>query len=222
MAKFLFAVFAFPVVLLAGAGFAFGQVRWEPAIQAFEEADQQDPPPDDPVLFVGSSSIRMWRTLEEDFEGLPVMNRGFGGSQMSDLIHYAHRIVTPYAPRLILVYEGDNDVAAGKSAEQVYRDYRHFASLTRNLLPQVRIAFISIKPSLAREHLLEEMRRANDLIEEYAEGRPHLEFIDVFMPMLGEDGQPRPDIFIEDGLHMNEKGYAIWKDVIAPYLHQAP
>ena len=206
------------ILALGAASAALAQGQWEEAIQAFERMDETDPPPQGAVLFAGSSSIRLWPALAEDFPDARVINRGFGGSQMSDLIHFAHRIVTPYAPRLVFVYEGDNDVAAGKTAEQVFADYRRFASLVRNQLPDTRIAFISIKPSLARRALMDEMRKANERIEAYARTRDYLDYIDVFTPMLGEDGEPSPDIFLEDGLHMNEAGYAIWAKAIRPYL----
>lgn len=213
------------LILLAG-GLAFSaalqpalaQEQWEEAIQAFEQMDETDPPPEGAILFAGSSSIRLWTTLTEDFPDARIINRGFGGSQMSDLIHFADRIVTPYTPRLILVYEGDNDVAAGKTAEQVFTDYREFVSLVHDALPDTRIAFIAIKPSLARRALMDEMRKANGLIEEYAGARDHLDYIDIFTPMLGEDGEPLPDVFVEDGLHMNAAGYAIWAEAVRPYL----
>lgn len=206
------------VLAFAAASPASAQNQWEEAIRAFERMDETEPPPEGAVLFAGSSSIRMWSTLAEDFPDEPVINRGFGGSQMSDLIHFAGRIVTPYGPRLILVYEGDNDVAAGKTAEQVFTDYRRFVSLMRNQLPDTRIAFIAIKPSLARRSLMDEMRKANEWIEAYAAARDYLDYIDVFTPMLGEDGEPSPHIFLEDGLHMNAAGYAIWAEAIRPYL----
>ncbi len=206
------------IMTLAAASPAYAQNQWEEAIRTFEQMDETDPPPAGAVLFAGSSSIRMWSTLAEDFPDARVINRGFGGSQMSDLIYFAGRIVTPYAPRLVLIYEGDNDVVAGKTAEQVFTDYRRFVSLMRNQLPDTRIAFIAIKPSLARRSLMDEMRKANELIEAYARTRDHLDYIDVFTPMLGEDGEPSPHIFLEDGLHMNAAGYAIWAEAVRPYL----
>ena len=212
------------VLLAAGLAFsvalqpALAQEQWEEAIQAFEQMDETDPPPEGAILFAGSSSIRLWSTLAEDFPDARVINRGFGGSQMSDLIHFADRIVTPYAPRLILIYEGDNDVAAGKTAEQVFADYQEFVSLVHDVLPDTRIAFIAIKPSLARRALMDEMRKANGLIEEYASARKHLDYIDIFTPMLGEDGEPLPDVFVEDGLHMNAAGYAIWAEAVRAFL----
>ena len=212
------ALLAGSLVCFAASQPALAQDQWEEAIQAFEQMDETDPPPEGAVLFAGSSSIRMWTTLAEDFPDVRVINRGFGGSQMSDLIHYVDRIVTPYAPRLVLVYEGDNDVAAGKTAEQVFTDYQQFTSMVHNVLPDTRIAFIAIKPSLARRALMDEMHKANGLIEEYARTRDRLDYIDIFTPMLGEDGEPLPDVFLEDGLHMNAAGYAIWTEAVRPYL----
>lgn len=206
------------LMLFAASQSAHAQEQWEEAIQAFEQMDETDPPPEGAILFAGSSSIRMWSTLAEDFPDARVINRGFGGSQMSDLIHFADRIVTPYSPRLILVYEGDNDIAANKTAEQVFADYQQFVSLVHDQLPDTRIAFIAIKPSLARRALMEEMRKANGLIEEYASARDQLDYIDIFTPMLGEDGEPLPDVFLDDGLHMNAAGYAIWTEAVRPYL----
>ncbi len=217
-ASLYLALLAGSLLCFAASQPALAQDQWEEAIRAFEQMDETDPPPESAVLFTGSSSIRMWTTLAEDFPDARVINRGFGGSQMSDLIHYADRIVTPYAPRLILVYEGDNDVAAGKTAEQVFTDYQQFISLVHDQLPDTRIAFIAIKPSLARRFLMDEMHKANGLVEEYTSTCDHLDYIDIFTPMLGEDGEPLPDVFLEDGLHMNAAGYAIWTEAVHPYL----
>lgn len=197
---------------------AKAQAQWEADIRSFEQADAADPPEPGGVLFLGSSSIRMWSTLTEDFAGTMVLNRGFGGSQTTDVIHYLHRIVVPYSPRLIVLYEGDNDIAAGKSAEEVFRDYRRFVALVRNQLPDARIAFIAVKPSLARWNLAPEMQRLNRLVENHASGRDHLDYIDVWEPMLGADGEPMANLFLDDGLHMNERGYAIWTEAVAPFV----
>jgi len=192
--------------------------KWEADIQKFEEADRQQPPAKGAVVFVGSSSIRMWKELAEDFPGVRVLNRGFGGSQIADSTHFADRIVTPYQPRMILLYAGDNDLGAGKTPQQVLADYQAFVQRVRAKLPQVKIAFISIKPSLARLKLMEQMRAANTLVREYSAQQKNLLFVDVFTPMLNEAGQPRPELFIKDGLHMTRDGYAIWRKVIAPVL----
>jgi lysophospholipase L1-like esterase len=193
--------------------------KWEADIQKFEAADQQTPPARGAVLFIGSSSIRMWKELADDFFETKVINRGFGGSQIADSTYFADRIVVPYQPRLIVLYAGDNDLAAGKTPQQVFEDYQAFVSRVRAKLPQVKIAFISIKPSLARLKLMEQMRAANALIRSYSAKGKGLIFMDVFTPMLNEAGQPRPELFINDGLHMNRAGYAIWRKVIAPHLH---
>jgi lysophospholipase L1-like esterase len=192
--------------------------KWEAEIQKFEEADRQHPPAKNGVVFVGSSSIRMWQALAEDFPGVNVLNRGFGGSQLADSTYFADRVVTPYQPRMILLYAGDNDLAAGKTPPQVLADYQAFVQRVRAKLPQVKIAFISIKPSLARLKLMDQMRTANALVREYSAKQKNLLFVDVFTPMLDEAGQPRPELFIKDGLHMNREGYAIWRKVIAPVL----
>lgn len=192
--------------------------RWEADIKKFEEADRQNSPAKGAVLFVGSSSIRMWKDLAEDFPETKVINRGFGGSQLADSTYYADRIVITYQPRLIVLYAGDNDLAAGKTPQQVFEDYRAFVSRVRAKLPNVKIVYISIKPSLARVKLMEQMRAANELIRVYAAKGKNFVFIDVFTPMLNQAGQPRPELFIQDGLHMNREGYNIWRKVIAPYL----
>ena len=193
--------------------------RWEADIKKFEEADRQNPPAKSAVVFVGSSSIRMWKDLAEDFPDTKVINRGFGGSQLADSTYYADRIVIPYQPRMVVLYAGDNDLAAGKTPQQVFEDYKTFVSRVREKLPNAKIAFISIKPSLARVKLMEQMRATNELIRGYAAAGKNLVFIDVFPPMLNQAGQPRPELFIQDGLHMNREGYDIWRKVVAPYLH---
>ncbi|MBS1810099.1 MAG: hypothetical protein JST84_18205 [Acidobacteria bacterium] len=192
--------------------------KWESEIRKFEEADRQNPPPKNGVLFIGSSSIRMWKDLATDFPQTKVLNRGFGGSEIADSTSFVDRIVVPYQPRLVLLYAGDNDLAAGKTPQQVFEAYQDFVRRIRAKLPKAKIGFISIKPSLARVKLMEQMRTANDLIRRFAEKQKNLIFIDVFTPMLNAEGQPRPELFIKDGLHMNREGYDIWRRVVAPYL----
>ena len=148
------------------------------------------------------------------------MNRGFGGSTYADLIHFAHRIVIPYAPATIVVYSGDNDVAGGKKAEQVFADFKTFVGLVHKDLPKTRILVIGIKPSIARWALFGEMRKANSLIRAHAEQNARLIYIDSEAPMLGGDGMPRRDLLLKDGLHMNDEGYAIWTALVMPHLKQ--
>lgn len=195
---------------------------WEADIQGFEAADEADPPLSEAVLFVGSSSIRMWTTLEEDFPDVPIINRGFGGSEITDIIRFADRIVVPYQPRMIFFYAGDNDIANDKSAADVVADFQRFVDLVHESLPSTRIAFISIKPSPARWEVLGEMRKANGLISEYAASTDLVEYVDVFTQMLDAAGRPRAELFAEDGLHLNENGYRLWREVSAPFLAPEP
>ncbi len=198
------------------------QKKWEPEIQQFEKSDKENPPPKGAVLFIGSSSIRMWKSLSEDFPGIKVINRGFGGSQIADSTFYVDRLVTPYRPRMIVFYAGDNDLFDGKTPQQVLDDYKAFVSRVRLKLPSTKIAFISIKPSPARASIIDKMRQANALIRNYSSHEKRLLFIDVFTPMLGKDGNPRPELFGPDRLHMNGQGYELWKSVVAPYLISKP
>ena len=191
---------------------------FEPEIQAFEAADRVHPPPMGGIVFVGSSSIRLWETLAADFPGAAVINRGFGGSQLSDAVRYAPRIVLPYRPRLIVLYAGDNDLAAGKSPDQILRDYMAFVRLVRRRLPQARIAFISVKPSPARRALAAQARRTNRLVRQFSSGDRRLRYVDVYTPMLGASGAPRPELYQADSLHMTAAGYAIWRDRLTPVV----
>lgn len=187
-------------------------------IARFLAADRVRPPPAGGVLFVGSSTIRLWAGLEADFPTTPAVQRGFGGSELDEVIHYAPYIVLPYRPRLIVLYAGDNDIASGKSPEAVFRDYKAFVALIRSALPDTRIAFISIKPSGARWALVDKIRATNALVRGYTATDPRLIYVDAFTPMLGADGLPRAELFLEDRLHLNARGYALWKDLLAPVV----
>jgi len=201
---------------------ALGQTtnRWEKEIAAFEAQDKTNPPPKGAILFIGSSSIRLWKTLAEDFPDLKVINRGFGGSEIADSVHFLDRMVIPYEPKRIVMYAGGNDINANKTPEQVARDFRAFVAKVHAKLPETKIAYISIAGNPARWAQVERVKRANELIREFTTTNKWLQFIDVFPHMLGEDGKPLPDIFVEDRLHMNEKGYAIWKRVVGASLRE--
>jgi lysophospholipase L1-like esterase len=170
------------------------------------------------VVFIGSSSIQSWKSLADDFPGTRVINRGFGGSELADSTFYADRIVIPYQPKMVVLYAGDNDLADGRTPQQVFEDYKAFVERVHRKLPTTKIAYISIKPSPARASLLQRMKEANRLIKTYATHHKRLIYIDVFTPMLGKDGNPRPELFGPDRLHMNSEGYGLWKLVIAPYI----
>lgn len=200
---------------------AFAQNKtnaFEKEILAFEAKDKTNPPPKDAILFLGSSSIRMWKTLAQDFPRYRVINRGFGGSQIADSIYFADRIVLPYAPPVIVFYAGGNDINAGKSAATVFNDFKTFVAKVREKLPATKIAYISIAPNPARWSQIDRIREANKLIRDYTAKQKGLSFIDVHSQMLGADGQPKPDIYLADKLHMNEKGYAIWTRIVGEYL----
>ena len=190
---------------------------WEPAIAAFEESDRSSPPPAGEIVFVGSSSIRLW-DVHRYFPDLRIINRGFGGSQLSDAVRYAERIVTPYQPRIVVVYAGDNDIYAGATSEQVTISFEQFVRLVRARVPGVRIVFIGIKPSLQRWDVIERTRLANELIRAYAEHDDGVAFVDVDQAMLGWDERPRPELFVADGLHMTPAGYELWSALLRPLL----
>ena len=194
--------------------------RWDAAFASFAADDAAHPHPPGGVLFVGSSSIRLWGDLERQFEAAPVViKRGFGGSQLSDCVKHLSRLVLPYRPRTVLVYAGDNDLAAGTPPQEVYRRFVAFVDGVHRELPQTHIAYISIKPSPARAHLLGTIRETNGLIREYAEREDSVDYIDVFTPMLDAEGRPRAELFRADRLHLNGEGYALWQRVIAPHVH---
>ncbi len=194
--------------------------RWEPAIQAFEKQDQKTMPTEGAVLFLGSSSIRLW-DIEASFPDLVTIKRGFGGSMISDVNHFVNRIVLPYKPKTIVLYAGDNDIALGKTAEQVVTDFKAFVKHVHASLPETRILFLSIKPSVARWSVYDEMKRANEDIRRYCEADEKLVFVDVGSCLLGADGTPRADLLMSDGLHLNTEGYAAWNKVLKPLLADA-
>jgi len=195
-------------------------VDWEPAIRAFEERDRQSPPPRQGIVFLGSSSVRMW-DVAASFPGLPVINRGFGGSQYADAVKYAPRIVIPYAPRVVVIYSGDNDLAKGKSPQQVADDCGQLVAKLRAALPETKLVVLGVKPSPSRLKLFETGRQTNRLIEKTLGQRPGVVFIDVAPPMLDDQGLPRGELFKEDKLHMNAAGYKIWADLLRPHLEVA-
>ena len=171
------------------------------------------------ILFTGSSSIRVWTSLKTDFPKYNVLNRGFGGSEMADLIHFADKLIMPYRPKQIFIYEGDNDINAGKSAGEILHEADKLLSLIRKKLPRkVEVVFISAKPSLKRWQLKDKYLDYNRKLELWTKQQGNVAFIDVWTPMLNTDGNVLNDLFIEDGLHMNKKGYEIWAKVIGPYI----
>lgn len=199
-----------------------GPERFEKTIEAFEANDKANPPPANPILFVGSSTFRSWRSLEQDFAPLPAVNRGFGGSKMTDVLHFFDRVVLPYKPRIIVVYEGDNDlVSATSKAETFIANCRTFIQRVRDEIPETKqIVFIPPKPSVKRWHRWPEMKRASDLLKELAASEPGISVIDTASTLLAADGKPDPGLF-KDGLHMTAEGNAKWVAIIKPLLEKA-
>lgn len=220
MKRFLL-IFSLSILLCASFSNAQTYKRanlWQSEIDAFAEIDRRQTPPSPAILFVGSSSIRKWDNLRRDFPRYNVVNRGFGGSHIEDVNHYFDQLVTPFQAKKIFFYAGENDITDSKTPEQVLEDFRMFMALVREKSPQSKIFFISLKPSPSRWALRDKMQRANTLIKAECEKNKNSRFIDVWTPMLDAQGEPKAEIFIADKLHMNEKGYAIWRAVLTKYL----
>ena len=194
--------------------------RFDEAIEAFEAADRKSMPDKGKVLFLGSSSIRRWDTAAA-FEGIDSINRGFGGSQTSDCIYFFDRIVTPYEPSVIVLYEGDNDIAAGKMVEQVFNDFQTFNSMVRDKLPNTKIVYIPIKPSIKRAQLWPLMHLVNQLVYVRSQKSRHLYYADIASPMLATGMPPSKSLFADDGLHLSDEGNALWASIIRPVLEEA-
>ena len=191
--------------------------RWEKNIKRFEADDKKNPPPKGKILFLGSSSIVRWKT-EKLFPNHTTINRGFGGSQISDSLEFADRILLPYRPHTIVFYAGDNDIAAGESSKQVVDDYKALIAKTRAALPKTKFVFVAIKPSIARRKLWGEMNKANTAIAELSKTDPLLEYLDIATPMLGPNGKVKPELLVKDGLHLSKEGYKLWTKLTLPHL----
>ncbi len=221
--KVLALVLVCGIALLVGGGERDGDAamkRWGKAIGQFEEWDSRNSYPVDAVLFVGSSSIRMWRT-RESFGDLAVINRGFGGSQISDVNYFIDGIVLKYRPRVIVFYAGDNDVAAGKSEKRVLEDYRKFVKIVHGKLAQTPIIYIGIKPSGSRWGMWPVMAEANAMIEDLCGKDRRLLYFDSATPLLDGEGKPDSKLFLDDKLHLNREGYKIWTRLVGPVIEKA-
>lgn len=192
--------------------------KWEKAIAAFEAADRANPPAKGAVLFVGASGIVRWKTLAEDFPEQRVLNRAFGGSQIAESTHFAERIIFPYEPRMILLRAGGNDIHAGKSAEQVFADFKGFVAKVRSKFPEMPIVFISISPSASRWAEAGTAKAANALIAAYIRETPNLKYVETYDMVLGADGKPRPELFVEDQLHFTPAAYKLLAERVRPVL----
>lgn len=196
-----------------------GSERFNDEINTFIQWDKKNSFPQDAILFVGSSTIKFWNTALS-FPNLQVINRGFGGSQISDVNYYYEQIVGKYKPAKIVFYAGENDIAAGKSAGQVLVNYEKFIEKVEQDFPEAQVFYLPIKPSLSRWQLWSEMSAANAKIKEFVETKPNLFYVDTASAMLNKKLEPNPSLFIDDGLHMNDKGYQLWKYILSSYIDE--
>ena len=213
---------AFASVLFASAACAQGPpvdpfAHWEREIAGIGARLREAPPKAGGVLFAGSSSIRLW-DVPKSFPDLPALNVGFGGSEIRDSTHFAARLILPHKPSAVVFYAGDNDIAAGRTPEQVRDDFRAFAKVVHEKRPKTRILWLAVKPSLKRWEMFDTQKSANALVKELCGKDDRLVYIDTVTPMLGTDGRPVPDLFVKDGLHLSEKGYALWNGLVKTHL----
>lgn len=208
----IFIFFAFSIFI------ASAQKPFADEIAGFRHDDSVSFPGKGKILFVGSSSFRLWKDLQTDFPDLQIINRGFGGSTLDDVLLYKEQIIKPYAPRQVVVYCGENDLANGTSPEKVTANFIELFNYIRGNFPRADVIFVSIKPSPSRKHILDNVRKANGAIRQFLAGQKRATFVDVFSLMLDSNGNFREELFVEDRLHMNRKGYDIWKQALMPHL----
>ncbi len=207
---------------LAGcASDGFGRhnfARWEKAVRVIEQQNAKSPPAPGAIVFTGSSTVVRWKTLAKDFPNLPVLNCGFGGSQIVDATHFADRIIFPYSPKMVLLRAGGNDLWAGKPPAEVADDFKEFAETVHDKLPAAKIVFISLSPSLARWKQHDREKELNALVAEYIANKPWLEYVETYDLPLGTNGLPRRELFVSDKLHFNAAGYKLLADRVRPSL----
>lgn len=194
--------------------------RWEPTIRAFEEQDREAPPAPGPMLFTGSSTIVRWETLAQDFPFAPTLNRGFGGSQVADVLEYVDRVVVAYHPRVVVIYSADNDFTAGKSTAQILEDYAELEARVHAALPATPLVIIGAKPSERCWQFADPMRELNARLAEWARAAADVELVPVWDLMVGADGRPRPELY-SDGLHLTPEGYRLWVERLTSPLRAA-
>lgn len=214
--------FGLLALLVATAGIAAEPAaakvdRWAAEMRRIAEADEKTHAATGGVVFVGSSSIRLWE-LDQSFPRMHALNRGFGGSELADSVRHVELLVLRHQPRVVVVYAGDNDIAKGKSPETVVGDFKAFVAAVHGKLPKTKIVYIAIKPSLARWKLAEPMQQANGEIKAICEKSENCQFVDVWPAMLDADGKPRGELFVKDGLHMTPAGYEVWTALVKPHV----
>lgn len=192
--------------------------KWVKTIAAWEKSDQEKMPAPGAILFVGSSTIVRWKSLAADFPSVRVLNRGFGGNQIKDSTHYAERMIFPYAPSMIFIRAGGNDINAGWPAEDVFEDYKKFVAKMRGKLPGIPIAFIGLSPTIKRWEQVAEGDKLNALVAAHCKTQEGLSYIDCSKMTLGADGKPRPELFVDDKLHLSEAGYKLLAEAVRPFI----
>ncbi len=192
--------------------------RWEKDVAAFEAADRINPPPNNALLFIGSSTIVRWKTLQQDYPSRPIINRGFGGNEIADSTHFADRMIFPYQPRMIFLRAGGNDIHNGKTPEQVFADFKEFVATVHAKLPKTQIVYISLSPSIARWDERDAAKKLNALIANFVNRTPRLQYIETYDLVLDAKGEPRPELFVEDKLHFSPEGYKLHTERIRPYV----
>jgi len=192
--------------------------RFEADIKKFEAEDKAHPPTQGSIVFIGASSFARWSNLAESFPDLKVVNRGFGGSELSEAVKYAPRVVVPHAPRIVVLYAGENDLNRGITPDVIASDFDKFSQLIHTSLPATRIVVIGLKPSLLRWKLRDGMQQANTLIRTRCAADAKCTYVDPWPSMIGKDGTPKPEFFVEDGLHMTPEGYKAWTQMLRPHL----
>jgi lysophospholipase L1-like esterase len=189
-------------------------------IKAFQSADSALMPPQNAILFAGSSSFRLWKNIQEDFQGYTIVNRGFGGSALPDVIRYREEILFPYHPKQVVIYCGENDFAIDPKlpSDSVVERFKTLFKMIRERFKKTNITYVSMKPSPSRWKMKDQMMAANEGIKTYLKSQRRTNYVDIWGPMLAENGEPMKDLFLSDNLHMNAKGYAIWKEAITHFL----
>jgi lysophospholipase L1-like esterase len=195
--------------------------QWDAEIAKLEAKAAKRPDLHGGVVFTGSSSIKNWKTLSKDFNGIPVINMGFGGSELADAVFYIDRLTLQYKPRVVVLYSGENDINAKVPVQRVFEDLKQFITLVHKSDPATRIIFVSLKPSPSREKHLDKVREYNRLAADYIKGIRNVEFADIFTPMMTSDGKFRDELYVSDRLHMTPTGYAIWTEILSPMVKKA-
>jgi len=204
--------------LLLFSASVFAQNPFEREIVAYEKQDSISMPKKGQILFLGSSSFRLWKNFDADMKGIPAFNRGFGGSTLKDALYYFDRMVVKYQPSWIFMYEGDNDIAKGESPEFIRDEFIDFSTRLKKVLPKTKLVFVAARPSLARTANLQKQRELNSLIQTVVKEQKGLYYLDIHNPFFNADGSLMQDIFVADKLHLNEKGYQIFADQIKNFI----